>query len=401
MKLLIVHPEGNIKNNPNLFCFCKELVGLGFDIKIFSRFREEIYQGELFSGAEFVYYTSDRVNNFKIKNRLIREGFDYVIGVDEGLIEAELFALAMGVPFAFLSYEILFNNELKLLNNPTDIKNKQKTVSACRNIHFAIIQDEFRRKLLLEEYGVLKEKILLMPVAGTRVRKPEKTIYFHNKLNISEGKKILLYMGWMDELQLSRLCEFTDYIPEDWVLVIHSRYKYNGAIPDGFRGDKIYFSLDSPIENMDDMGILLSAVDAGLCSYEPTYKTPFTGDNIKYIGLSSGKASTFLQYGVPLVVENMNLWDKLVPEHKIGLVLEKSDELSKLNSFISHKTSENCYVFFDKYLDLKNFIKPIVEKIKKSPSEKIRKNKIPFYKEEFVKILKYKLKFLRNKLKIQ
>lgn len=397
MKLLIVHPEGNIKNNPNLYYFCKELVKIGFEIKIFSRYREDIYQGELFQGAELVYFTGDRLKNHKIKKQLLAENFNFVIGVDEGLIEAEFFAKAMGVPYAFLSYEILFDNELKVLNNPTDIKNKQKTADACKNIHFAIVQDEVREKILSEEYQIDKEKVLLMPVAGTGIKKLDKTNYFHKKLDIPSDKKILLYMGWMDDLQLKRLSEFSAYVPENWVLVIHSRYKYNGEIPDGFRRDKIYLSFDSPIENMDDMGILLSSVDAGFCSYEPTYKTPFTGDNIKYIGLSSGKASTFLQYGVSLVIENMNIWDTLVVENNIGILLETAEDLKKLNTL--ENTSEACYLFFEKHLDLMNFAPQIIKKIEESLLAKGNKNVIPFYFEEYIKVSKFLIKRLFNKTK--
>ncbi|MGB4414042.1 MAG: hypothetical protein WBI53_04045 [Paludibacter sp.] len=73
--------------------------------------------------------------------------------------------------------------------------------------------------------------------------------------------------------------------------MVHSRYKYAGKLPDNFNAEKIYFSLVTPIENIDDMGILLSGVDAGFCSYKASFDTPFTGDNITYIGMSSGKTT--------------------------------------------------------------------------------------------------------------
>lgn len=395
MKLLIIHPEGNIKNNPNLYYFCKELVLRGFKITIYSRLCPEIYQGELFEGADFKYFTANRIENFNVKKSLIKERFDYVLGIDEGLVEAEVLASAMGVAYAFLSYEIFFDNELLQLNNATDMKNKKNTVNACREIQFAIVQDEVRRKYLSIEYQISENKILLMPVAGSGVKRLAKTNYFHNRLNIPAEKKVLFYMGWMDDIQLKRLCSYLAFIPENWVLVIHSRYKYKGIVPENFNEQKIYFSLDTPIENMDDMGVLLSAVDAGFCSYEPSYKTPFTGDNVKYIGLSSGKASTFLQYGVPIVTENMNIWEELVPENNLGIVLHNQSDLNLLDTIITDESKSIASSFFEHNLDLLNFIDPILSNIQKGLDLKIKKNVLPFYRRELLLALKYLLKKIK------
>ncbi|HOS16411.1 MAG TPA: hypothetical protein PKX15_05335 [Bacteroidales bacterium] len=393
MKLLIIHPEGNIKNNPNLYYFCKELVNLGFQIKLFSRENPNIYQGTLFNGAEIEYYSMNKIANFKIKKKLISDNFDFVIGIDDGIIEAELISKAIGVPYAFLSYEIFFDKELISLNNKTDIRQKQKTVRACQNIQFAIVQDETRKQCLINEYHISEDKILLMPVAGKGVKALQRTSYFHDKLKIEQGKKILLYMGWMDDFQLDRLTKYAKFLPEDWVLVIHSRYKYVGKVLAKDSKSKIYFSLDEPIENIEDIGILLSDVNAGFCSYQPDYKTPFTGENVKYIGLSSGKASTFLQYGIPVVVENMNIWDELVTKYKIGIVLKKPQDLLKLEVLnFNEITPQSCFEFFDKYLDINNFIPSIVNQINISSEKKESRNFLPFYLQEFVSISKYILK---------
>jgi hypothetical protein len=393
MKLLIIHPEGNIKNNPNLYYFCKELVALGVQIKILSRENPNIYQGSLFDGAEIEYFSLNKLENFKIKMNLIRENFDFVIGIDDGIIEAELISKAMGVPYAFLSYEIFFDKELLLLNNKSDIRLKKRAVRSCQNIKFAIVQDEIRRKCLANEYHISEEKILLMPVAGKGIKLLKKSRYLHDKLKIEQGKNILLYMGWIDDFQLNRLTKYADYLPEEWVFVIHSRYKYKEKVLDKNTNDKIYFSFDEPIENIEDIGVLLGDVNAGFCSYQPDYKTPFTGENVKYIGLSSGKTTTFLQYGIPIVVENMNIWNELVPKNKIGIILNNPQDLLNLNDLVSNKIiQQSCYEFFDKYLDIKNFIPTIVNKIDITSNIKESKKYLPFYLHEYLSVSKYILK---------
>ena len=177
-------------------------------------------------------------------------------------------------------------------------------------------------------------------------------------------------------------------------IIVHSRYKYGGSIPFDFPADKIYFSLDEPVESIDDIGLLLSGCDAGFCSYKASFDSPFTGDNITYIGLSSGKTTTFLQYGVPVVVENMNLWDDIVEKEQIGIVLKDQNDLGKLDFTLNNKILQNCFSYFDEKLDLKNYFYPIVQEICNNTNQKYKRwfYHIHFMMEEFVSILKWKVK---------
>ncbi|MDO9153670.1 MAG: hypothetical protein Q7U47_08195 [Paludibacter sp.] len=394
-RLLIIHPEGNIKNNPNLFYFTKELVNKGYAVTLFSRLRPGIYQGELFEGAEFVYFTSDRSQNLKVKKALLKQNFCHIIGIDDGIIEAAKLATVLNIPYSFLSYEIFFDHELIRLNNPTDLKHKRKAIKACRRIQFAIVQDRVRKQILSKEYDIDQDKILLMPVAGTGIRKLDKTDYFHKRLQIPADKKILLYMGWMDTILLGRIVDYVAFIPENWVLVVHSRYKYDGTIPVDFPSEKIYFSLDSPVESIDDMGILLSGCDAGFCSYQASYNSPFTGDNITYIGLSSGKTTTFLQYGIPVVVENMNLWDEIVEKEQIGIVLVQQSDLNKLDALLNESMKKKCFDYFEQQLDLKNYFYPILEQFESKRKVNSKTNVINY----FLFLIDQRYFILKNRVK--
>jgi hypothetical protein len=185
-------------------------------------------------------------------------------------------------------------------------------------------------------------------------------------------------MGWMDELQINRMTGFATYMPDNWVIVVHSRYKYAGKLPENFKADKIYFSLDTPIENIDDMGILLSGADAGFCSYKASFDSPFTGDNITYIGMSSGKTTTFLQYGIPVVIENMNMWDEIVPKEKIGLIITNQTDLMGLDSLSQPDIIQNCLRYFEQEIDIKNFSPAIFKQISNSKM-KARINKFNLF----------------------
>jgi hypothetical protein len=392
-RILIIHPEGNIKNNPNLYYFTKELVNNGFAVTVFSHHKPQIYQGELFDGAELVLYTDDKSYNLQTRLKLFKHKFSAIIGVDDGIIDAAQIARILNLPYSFLSYELFFDYELEKLNDPYYSKIKRKSRLACKSINFAIVQDETRKEILSKEYDIELDKIILMPVAASGVRKLTRTKYFHEKLSILPEKNILLYMGWMDEILLKRIVDYTKYMPENWVLVVHSRYKYQGEIPKEFNKDKIYFSLDSPIENIDDLGILLSACDAGFCSYQASFDSPFTGDNITFIGMSSGKTTTFLQYGIPVIVENMNMWDQIVEKENIGFELKNLSDLSKLDTLKQDSIKENCFKYFEEKLDLINYTPAIIRnlKINKTLSKINTIAYLEFIGIEILKIIKLKI----------
>ena len=173
-------------------------------------------------------------------------------------------------------------------------------------------------------------------------------------------------MGWMDSRQERRLLSFIPYLPDDWVIVAHSRYKYTAKVQDENIGKRLFISFDKPIENIDEMGILLSDCNAGFCTYEPSDNSIYTGDNIRYIGLSSGKTTTFLQYGIPVVIENMNIWDELVERYGFGFELKELTDLSRLNELIDGDKSELAIRFFEDHLDAAKFFPTIWEVVEKT-----------------------------------
>lgn len=366
-KILVVHPEGNIKNNPNLFAIAKMMIEKGWEVLVYSRYREEIYQGDIFQGARFVYFGDSAKEASKIEKRFKDEDIRFVIGIDdEGIYKAKKIAGFLQVPYLFLSYEILFDHEIKRIGSRGDYRNKSRAKKAVKGIQCAVVQDATRKTLLAREYGIPEEKILLMPVANSGSHMLTPSNYFHDKFGVPSDKRILLYMGWMDTAQEQRMVGFAPYMPDNWVLVAHSRYEYALTVESEYIGKKVFFSCDSPIEDMDEMGKMLSDCQVGFCTYQPSTDSIYTGDNIRYIGLSSGKASTFLQYGIPVVVENMNIWDELVEQYHFGYELKNVADLSRLNEIATEKTRQNAIRFFEKHLDAAVFFPTIWQIIENS-----------------------------------
>lgn len=363
-KILIVHPEGNIKNNPNLFAITRMMVENGWEVLVYSRRRPGIYQGDIFPGARFVFFEESVRDTIRMERSFACEDIRFIIGIDDfGIYKAKEIASFLGVKYLFLSYEILFDEEINRIGCRIDRINKKRAKAAVCHAECAIVQDETRKQILSREYGIPQDKIYLMPVANSGSHRIEHSRYFYDKFAIPYEKKILLYMGWMDRKQEQRMIDFANYLPEDWVLVAHSRYRYQTTIDSEWLGKKLFFSGDAPVESMDEMGILLSSCSMGFCSYEPDYSSVYTGDNIKYIGLSSGKTTTFLQYGVPVMVENMNIWDELVEQSKIGLVMHQPEDLAKLAHIDPSVYAENAVRYFEEHLDAKIYWEKIWNKV--------------------------------------
>lgn len=403
-KILIIHPEGNLKNNPNLFAITRMMVDAGWEVLVYSQRRPGIYQGDIFPGAQFVFFPNSINETIRLERSFAEEDIRFIIGIDDiGIYKAKNIADFLGVRYLFLSYEILFDHEIEKIGGRTAKKNKKRAKQAAQSAVCAIAQDETRRHILSREYCIPEEKIYLMPVANSGSHHVEKSHYFYDKFSIPYEKKILLYMGWMDIRQEKRMIEFAHYIPSDWVLVAHSRYKYKSSIESDMIGTKLFFSCDAPIENLDDMGTLMSSCHMGFCSYKPDYTTVFTGDNIKYIGLSSGKATTFLQYGIPVLIDNMNIWNELVESNKIGLLLRKPEDLLKLSAINSHEYADNAIRFFDEHLDAKIYWSAISKEVEINATighfnkRKFNNYKFKLYIDTHIESIRIYLKKLRKK----
>jgi len=118
----------------------------------------------------------------------------------------------------------------------------------------------------------------------------------------------------------------------------------------------------------------LSSADLGLAFYNSTKCNKWTGKNIQYVGLSSGKISTYLQHGVPIATNIGFPFKECINKYDIGLYLESVYELgSNLKLLRKDDLTQNCFLFFDKYLNLDKTIGEFLRYLSnlKSPINKI------------------------------
>ena len=364
VKILVVHPEGNVNYNANLLGLLELLGEAGHTVTYVAPRRQGLNQE---AGAPFVsmHLLNHRESNGQFVFPVARvlgarwarrdfapwQGHDLVLGVDRGIIEASSIARHYGKPHALISYEIFFRAE-------TTVRFKAPEIEACRDLAFATCQDVVRSHHLCAENGIAPDKIVRIPVAGRGFRgTAPKPRLLHEQLGLPEAVKTVLHIGSFAEwTHAAFLLESTRGWPEDWVLVIHERYGASATthalIRKHANAERVRIS-ETAFANAGQMSPFVQSADLGIALYRPDYKNKWIGRNIEHIGLSSGKISTCLQHGVPVATHALGEIADLIRSHGAGQVF--SLERPFVPEAPHAASAEACRKLFEQHLDLDRF----------------------------------------------
>lgn len=237
-RIMLIHPEGNIANNPNLWGIVEILCNNGYSVDIYSPERLGIPQCAphnlstvhavprqnqyLYPASFFFLLTQTLIDNQEQLEHFVTQElprYTLIIGVDLGIVEAALIAARQGVPHALISYELYFADVVPLWQ-------KKMEIEASRNLLFAIAQDDLRAADLSLENKIPLERIIKIPVAGRGVKQISKNSYIHRHFSLPQNQKILLYMGEITArwTGIGELLYSLHTWPDDWSLLIHHRY---------------------------------------------------------------------------------------------------------------------------------------------------------------------------------
>lgn len=150
--------------------------------------------------------------------------------------------------------------------------------------------------------------------------------------------------------------------PDDWVLIVHERYgRTSQSLANTLAeiaplvGKKIFLS-NAATDSVDDMGSILSGVSVGLAFYKPVFIGPYLGKNLIHLGLASGKISTCLRYGVPVLVNEIGLFAQESKTHRFGWAVESPDLIGgSLERFRDAQLGANAKKYFTERLDFNRF----------------------------------------------
>lgn len=387
--ILLVTTNQDTFNNPTIIGLLKKLVDKKEKVIIMSyndNFKNPYPEVET---VKIYYYNLDTKRNLFLKELIkwflhhllifkiiVFNPFKLIIGIDpKGIVLArkvqKIFTvLKLRKPrLDYLSFEIIFKSEGA---------EKDEEIKACHHIHNVIIQDSERDNLLRVENKIPKNinsfYIPVSPLINKDAQRGLQTIKqsFREKYNIPDDKKLLISFGTFEYWSGSDwiLETISKNSLENYVFVIHSRYKFNS-------NNEIHKTLlslveskhqlilsDDYINTAEEVILFLKQFDAGFVFYQQ-YGSIYTGKNIYHIGAASGKFSNFMAAGIPVICNNLPTYINLNSLYDFGFIIENKEELATLlksNPDFNNK-KRNCYKLFDEILNpeegLENYINSI------------------------------------------
>lgn len=272
----------------------------------------------------FRFNKNDFIESFGFINRAFDKPAKIIAIDPDGLIQSTFWKLLIfkNVETFFWSFEIVFVDELVTISSK--IKKIFEIISS-KFIKYLIVQDRVRLNLLMNA-NKFPDTItsFLIPVSPLQCFKK----------NVYSNSVTLLYSGsiefWTGIPQL--LMKIKNSEISNIKIHIHSRSKLNKnselfkLINYLCEKNLINYSddyFDDTREYMD----FISKFDIGLVYYNPYYFGGGLGKNIENIGLSSGKFSTYIATGTPVIVSTDVTYLKLRNKYKYGEIIKDFKEL--------------------------------------------------------------------------
>jgi hypothetical protein len=378
-RALIIHADGNLFNNPTLKCVTDLMLARGYEID----FRYPCSEAPM-PEVEGLRYLPFGPHLWRLKSIIFNKlavyplafftvllekiflyrRYDLIIAVDrQGLIEAAALHALTRTPYILISFEIMFASE-------TSERIKRIEQAASRNVSLWVIQDEERAACLQAENSLDSNRLMLLPLASLGAG-AQATPRLRDELKIPFHKKTAILMGSIADWAMAKdLILSVLTWPDDWVLIIHDRYgltrqRLSGLIDkiEPLLGQKIFIS-NAASDAVDDMSHILAGINVGLAFYKPIYIGPYLGKNLAHLGLASGKISTCLRYGVPVITNEIGLYAKKIRDYGFGDVVATPDQLGCcLSAFNWHICGANAQNYFSRELDFGLYAEPLWQRM--------------------------------------
>jgi len=304
----------------------------------------------------------------KILQYHLTASYRCIIGVDpHGVTRADPVARLLRVPIIYWSLELLLSYEV-----PNDWwrRLKEQERMASQRAAFVVIQDEERARLMASDNGIPWDRFLFIPNAPLGPVDGSPSHYWHSRLDLSPKQRVVLHAGsltsWTGIKDI--VASVRDW-PGEWVLVVHSRYKSNDkSILQELRSldktHRVIFSTEPALRAQYTE--LVRGAKVGIAFYYPVYGSPYTQENIRMIGLSSGKIAYYLWAGLPVIINRWPSLSELIEQERCGVVVNTAAEIRDALSTIDRHCEEysrNAHRVFERYFDPSKGIQRLVDRL--------------------------------------
>jgi hypothetical protein len=234
-----------------------------------------------------------------------------------------------------------------------------KCVERYFNKHaaFTIVQDATRGELLRFINKLGFHDMVLFPNAPLEIRDSsllvtaeEKGFVKKNRFGISPEKKVLLYAGsiaanWSGFQEIIKIIPL---IPCEWITFMQFRMRSGEQLSMNVirlieEGRMIYSAEPLSLHDYDD---LVVSSDVGLAWYAADE------ENIRYIGLSSGKIAHYFRHGKPLILNMVPFYKDIFAKYRCGRIIGSFSEIPAALNEVNQKYEEYSVGARQAYMDL-------------------------------------------------
>jgi glycosyltransferase involved in cell wall biosynthesis len=239
-----------------------------------------------------------------------------------------------------------------------------------RQSAFIIIQDEQRARLMAEDNGIEMDRFVYVPNSPVGPSGRRRYAYWHRRFNLPPDKRIVLHAGSIDAWTgIEDIVASMASWPKDCVLVVHTRGdEQSSTTVERLRKlappDRVLFSL-TPVPRQEYIGLIDDA-DIGIVFYVPIDGSTYTQENIRTIGLSSGKIAYYLRAGLPVVVNRASSIGEVIDHEGCGVSVEDGHGVADAITGIlgNYETfSRQARRLFDERLDFARFWRSVIDRI--------------------------------------
>ncbi len=275
----------------------------------------------------------------------------------------------LAVPVAYLSLELLLVDET---SSAKEQALKQLEVEMARRAPFVIVQDAARAELLCAATGIGPEQIVLLPNAPQGPGRRRASDYWHRRFELAESRRVALHAGSLYPwTRIEDIVASVRSWPEDWVLVVHTRFQAGDSeTVDELRRlaadcpGRVFFSLE-PVSRQD-YEELIDGAHLGIAFYDPAVDSEEADENLRTIGLSSGKIAHYLGSGLPVIVNNASSVGEWVAAERCGASVASSDQIAAALTEIDRDPegySARAVQVFDRDLDFARAFDEVIRRL--------------------------------------
>jgi len=384
MEVILLMPRGDYESTPCVKSLAEELAINGITVQVLT-IRNSAFPNAKIEGAANnnlkIYYCPFVKQSMFWENvpvtsllfsiwayyRILTAKPDYIIPCGVRAL------LSLGAYSMFSKTKVVYNClELYFLNNSKSFKKalfKKVESFLNRRSCLTIIQDKSRASLLAKENELDINSIMLLP-NSTRGRSVSKLKSARDdllkKYNLPSTAKLIIYSGsfFAPWGMINDVLQSVETWPENWYLILHSRINASDvdtacsqlSLHDS---DKIIISNES-LSN-SEYEYLVQGCDVGIALYNGN-----VGDNMKYVGLSSGKLAQYLKFGLPIIVNSLPTWDDVIPKYHCGATIHSYHDINiELSNIFNDNDnySSGAKNAFDSLFCLDDYIEKIVHRL--------------------------------------